>query len=260
MFLYYLPGERTANADTLAKHGIGYAFDSLPSYREIFSGPDQSAGIIASRHPDIDRLGYHPSKQQWRKIPGKTAWVGKWTEEAITPEQLARPDQCSGLLVRLADGQLWNVARARKFVEHDQQSYYVCPLPHDLDLGDDGRWIPARVSAAYAKLSDLADQFWEAHSQSLADDEKNFVFERLDDLCVAAIAANYHVEAIELAILRAYTINSRRAVLDAVLDLEFSRAMLQKKTGEAPVGSATTPGPTPVAEGSRPATPQPTAS
>ena len=44
MFLYYLPGERTANSETIAKHGIGYAFEGSPTYREIFAGPDQSAG------------------------------------------------------------------------------------------------------------------------------------------------------------------------------------------------------------------------
>jgi hypothetical protein len=244
MFLYFCPNVKSGSLDVVEAHGLRYATDAAMSSREVFQSPAKCPGVILTRTGTVapDRQVYAPNKQTWRKIPGSSAWVGRWNEDVIKPADLQRPDQCEGPLITMADGQAWRIAQARKYIVDDQATIYYCPLPHDLDLNDAGDWQRSRVANPYRHLSELADKFWEAHSTTLANESDTFHFAELDQLCIASLTANYYVAASEIALLGAYGVQCRRTVYTACLDLDFARTMMQKKTDEVQDGSASQPG------------------
>lgn len=244
MFLYFFPHAVTPESITAA--GLDYAFPGgRASTVEVWNAAGNQNGYIATR-PDsqpIDRQRYDTTKQTWKRIPNSVAWVGKWNDDVIKPSSLERPEQCDGPFITLADGRHWKIAQARKFVATGNERAYYCPLPHDLDLDEQGKWVLGRVSSAYEELSRFADAWWEAHSKVYAEGGDGFVFESLDEFCVAAIRANYFVSHAELALLRAYSVQCRRAVYSACLDLDFAKAVLEKKTDEGRSGSGSSSGP-----------------
>lgn len=244
MFLYFVPSPNNTFTPE-AKAALEYAIPGgNASMVECFAGPGSERGLIVTRPGvfDVDRQRYRPSEQTWRKIPNKLIWVGRWNEDRITPDSLARPEQCDGPLVTLADGQPWRVAQARKFLELDSGPLYVSSLPHDLDLNEQGKWVRSKVSAAYADLSQMAEAYWSAMIDAISTEKDQFQYDDLDRLCVASLSANYYVSDVELALLGAYSIRCRESIVSAVLDLEFARKMLEKKTDAAPDGSASSVG------------------
>jgi hypothetical protein len=266
MFLYFFPTITGITQAVIDAAGLQYALTRGEwQTRQVVIGPGQQSGLLVCRSTcSIDRAKFVSDKQQWRRIPKQNVYCGRWTDKPITPSDLERPTQCGAIPVQLSDGNFWNIAQARKLVIEDQRSYYFCPLPHDLDLSDDGDWIPSRVSEAYKTLSELMDEYWVAQSAALElSDGKPFVqfnFPKIDDLAVSAITANYYVSHVELALLSAYGINERSKIIEATLDTAFMKTMLQKKTDAAQDGSVLPHGLPATTEASKPAIPQPLAS
>lgn len=244
-FLYFFAGVDTVAQSDIVKANLAYAFQGDRwQKRQVVAGPNGKSGVLIARGDiDADRCKMDLARQRWRRIPKLEVYCGRW-DEPITPSMLERPTLCESVPVDLADGNVWQVAIARKYSESfDGGVYWDSPLPQELDLDDEGNWRPSRVLPQYARLADLAEQFWKAQTEAFqsADREGDivrFTFEPIDEFAIAAITANYYAAAVELAMLGAYSLGVRQTIVDATLDKAFLKAMLQKKTDSALDGSA----------------------
>lgn len=246
--VYYLPGHdgrQNLTPEELAEYGLNYALDR-PTFARVQHGPSDQhdeqpgpPGLVVC-HAGGSGLPprYKPELQTWRRLPGdKGAWVGIYNDEPPTPRELARDNQLNGYLVTLADGGTWHVPCARRWFEpEDGEPFVGCVLPQLLDFdADAGGWGGGGVKPRYRRLWQLVEAYTEAVGEALdahGDDprtEVRFAFDQLDELAVGALRVNYRVGPVELALLGAYDEESRRAIIDHVLDGPAWRELVKKK-------------------------------
>jgi len=161
-FLYYLP-RVTADQVTdamLVDRKLDYALTTKAVRCACRQGPDGGPGIVMAEPPfPSENVGYYATRQTWRAIPSKDAWIGYETDAKPTPDDLARPDQMGGYLLTMADGREWLVPVAMQASEADGQIIREQSLPQRLDLDDAGAFCPAGVLPAYRRLDAIASAF-----------------------------------------------------------------------------------------------------
>ena len=237
--LYYLPGLEGLTLDHTAEVGLAHAFEADCTCRRVMaSGPDGGAGVIAVDHRRQPEPGYFADKQTWIKIPGnKTgAWVGRYTDRPVLPEDLARQEQLDGHLVRLADGQEWLVPVARGCGEtRDGQPVLYQAVPTRIALDAEGNWIDGEVIDRFRPLWSIATEWWDrfmAIGKSAAEEapepEEKFDFVRRADAAVEVLAINYRLARAEVALLGLFDGETARSVLDAIVDMPTIQEWIKK--------------------------------
>ncbi len=241
-FLYFLPGaDRAPGLDELDAAGLAYAFDRKPAARQVTAGPDRLAGWICADEGSVPiaQTGYYADRQTWRKIPGREAWIGRYQDVPIAPEDLARPEQLGGHLVTLADGREWLVPVARGAADEAGQLVWYNPLPHTSKLDDAGRWVRGDVVDRYRPLWELAVEWDNALASALAqtdddaqdDDRVSLIieFENVHPAAVRALAFNYRIGDCEADALGLLTEKLAAEVLGATVDLPTRLEIIKKK-------------------------------
>jgi len=241
-FLYYLPtdagGAVGPDLTAIEAAGLGYAFERRPVARRVHPGPDNMAGWVLADDESVGaaKTLYDADVQHWRKIPGLEAWIGRYRDQPIAPNDLARTNQLGGHLVTLADGREWLVPIARATADDG----WYCALPQTSKFDDAGTWIRGDVVERYRPLWKLAVD-WDAAVyaavveaglvDAAAADSAPLIlqFENLHTAAVVALAANYRLSDVEAAELELLTERICCDVLNAVVDLPTRVELIKKK-------------------------------
>lgn len=243
VFLYFVPRPFDSKA---LKKALSYAFEieGKTQKRETMSGPNGApAGVLMADQSVPENLFLLKTDHQiWRKIPGTECQVGRWKDVELSPGNLQRAELLEGESVELADGSYWQVAHARKFVEMEQRIYAICPLPKAFGLNDAGQWQINRVANRYLRLAELAMEYSKTLTEAMeaaADEAEQILFEfdRIDELAVAGLTANYRVGPAELDLYNLYDMPARQRLIDGILDVRTFIAWQKKSAVSAPNGS-----------------------
>jgi len=291
-FLYYLSGVHSpvsSQGDGLAKLGLAYALGAGVSCVNVNGGPDAHAGMIVA---DTRRLGnkacgYYPGEQSWRKLPPgcleprqeETAvWVGFYTNDRPTAEDLLRPDALRGELLVLGDQRQpgWQIPILRSVVADPitDEVTLTPAVPIVAGVDEEGHWQVAQVAARYRAAWAIALAWCDTKAavEFGQEDEYgnamgSFDFEGLLDSAAAVLAVNYAVGKIEIDALGLFDTASPRKILDAATDWQAFSNWFKKKLSLAAMEPLATPSPAPVGsdscDGSAASTlvmPQPSAS
>jgi hypothetical protein len=250
MFFYYVPRGDAGAAFRVPPH-LAYTIDrgATVTRREVLAGPNGSGpGWLFMLGTDPTRdLKWDTQTQTWAPIfhavdgvpVNPQCYVGRWNDATLEPAKLQRPTLLDGHNVALGDGSVWVAAVARGF-DVESAGYYT-PLPKTLAYDSStGKWRAVRVAKEYRQFLDLALAYADAHDQAVGDDVATFSFERIDDLAIAALAANYRIGAAELSLFEdVYNVTVRDALVHCALDFPTIRAWVAKKNVGADVGAVT---------------------
>ncbi|GAH17325.1 unnamed protein product, partial [marine sediment metagenome] len=153
--------------------------------------------------------------------------------EPPQPEELQRPEQIAGHIVKLGEGQ-WRVPLARIFPEGTM-------LPQSLLMGPDGKLI-SKILPEYAEFSSKTEKLWKyvSYQSGLSDEPVEISAEELWQTTAGALGLNYYVGADEVNAMQLLTTANMQKIFEAICDIpsiikvgeELAKA--QKKTeGEA---------------------------
>lgn len=192
-----------------------------------FPGEDLSAEMQLT-------VGYFPEKQEWVKCAGGKYWCGKLRGEEIAPESLRREDGAPGFMVKLSDGNEWEIAKAL-YGGGDRR------LTRKLTIGEDGRAGKGDVIERYAALDVAAHRFFTAWAAAIDENrDAEYVLDDLINLAVLGLQANYRIgidEAINVLGLfnedNVWTACQATIGWQTVIAMAASDAEAQKKTNEA---------------------------
>lgn len=229
-FVYFLPNQNgAATNQVLIEVGLAHAiYGAGPQSAQCNNGPGGTAGlIVVADHPRKADCMYWPDRQTWRKSPDGKFWVGHMNDARPGPEDLARDMIYMGQRLTFQDGREWIVPRCHGVVPQRPAT-----LPSRLDLSEDGKWI-GTPAEPYAKLADKAFELW----QVLIGVAKNTLSAAGEiDLAAEALAVNYRIGRLEIAMLGLWTTDDHKRVLRAMIDADeieaWGKSMLEKKTGQ----------------------------
>jgi hypothetical protein len=238
-FLYYVPTQKGAlTQDDLRAAGLSYAFElrkgENPTARGCSPGPDNMIGLVLGQQSE--GLGYYPQRQTWRKIPSSPAgaWVGFETATPPGPDDLQRAKTIDGKLVELGDGNQWLIPIARRPVESNGHLAGMIALPERLALDDVGEWVSGGVDPKYREVWEAAILFWDSLMSADVDENGiSLTFSQAADAAVAALAANYRVNRLEVSALGLLSDSIINAILETLVDFDSVRSYLKKKAEES---------------------------
>lgn len=249
-FLYFLPGKSTPdlNRELLAANPIlaGPFFDLIHSPRLYATkmmgpneckGPEGHNGIIIAPAPQVDVgqvPGYFPDRQEWRQFGG--VWIGWEPGMKPGPESLRRGNQLPGYEVELGDGQIWHAPTIRAFVESPMQ--FQSKLPGV--WGVDDKMQPTREPLEqYLDAWETSGKIW----ASVFGGAKPLMIDCYE-WAVHCLKLNYRIGAAETALLKLFTDDTIREVLQAAVDLplveEADRKAGEPENPTQPPGSTST--------------------
>lgn len=248
--LYFIPDKTgQASAEELVAAGIRYAFDRHWVGRGVRRGPAGGGGLVIAddRRIPANRIVYQPEVQTWRRAAKGPGWVGRYTQESVEAQSVARDEMLRGHQVRLGDDQEWLIPVARAFIAEDNAAWYIA-LPEATDVDDEGNWVRGGVVQRYRELWEIAQRWWDAvhgaiNAANSQEDEQRvrFLFEELNDAALLALSTNYRVGRAEVGLLGLFDDQVPRTILNALVDMPTIEAWLKKKG--APAGSTTDDGP-----------------
>jgi len=236
-FTYYVPTDLTQPTAELVAD-LAYALDyPNVAVRGVRGGPDNGNGL-AIGPADADRLGYFADRQTWKPLPGSDAWLGWYTDQPPTPDDLARPDGLAGHLVTLGDGRQWVAPVARGVIDAGETLDWYYATPRQVDVDDAGEWVAGEVVPKYRELWQLAVAWWDAKKAgTLEGTNLTFDFANYNDGALTALATNYRVGRFEVAKLGLFDEHNPAAILDALVDwptvTEWLKKNLMKSTTAA---------------------------
>lgn len=248
--LYYLPNEpRGIRIERIHELGLGYAFEDRRTPCGCQHGPDGGSGVVIADERCVPShlVGYFPERQQWLKIPGMVAYVGFYPADRPKPADLARTQQLRGHLVKLRDGQEYEIPVARALSEDNGELLHYCRLPAGTSIDEQGNWIRGALAPAEARLWEIAERFYLAFSTQFrtpADEEEQpaeapttitLDFAGENDAALAALAHNYRVGKAEVALLGLFDNQAIGGILQALIDWPTFIEFLKKKLAPTPV-------------------------
>lgn len=215
--LYFVTG----SADVPA-----YAQDVRPlTMRGPAQGPaGPLTGTLKTPCSGVMILDYHPG-QQWVKLSDGEAgqvWLGLDLDVKLDPRQLMRDRSRKGHVVKLGDGQLWEIPPARLAMGGSG-------LPRRRVLQADGTAAWA-VEPAYRGLTTAAERLWNArqgHTEMITEDE-------LDQIAGEALSVNYRIQHREAIALGLLTDDAFRGVIDALLDWPVIQQFIEAEKKNLP--------------------------
>jgi hypothetical protein len=156
-FLYYLPGERTYNAnmisEPLRKERLHLILRNASITQKSSAGPDGKSGCIfapTNQHFPPTEIGYDKEHQEWRecRTDGKTSyWLGVDRRNPPSPKTLARETFVLGERVKIGDHE-WMVPICGPSGIH---------LPSGFTVDIDGEWS-VETDESYHDLMKLSEQ------------------------------------------------------------------------------------------------------
>lgn len=215
-FLYFLPGSGNAK-ELLAEHGFAHALEyGTPSAIEQTgpAGSDVLGLLCVPASKDTASPSYSPDTQVWRRAAGGKVWVGYEKDRKPTPDVLLRNDVRAGYRCKLADDQEWVIPAAALF-------------PAALDLDDEDR-VVRKVLPQYVQLSLRAAVILDGFMANKGDFDMTDA--ELFESATEALAVNYCVGRVEVALLGLLTTDTARAVVYRFLD--FPNYQEEKARGE----------------------------
>ena len=245
--LYYLPDREGLTLADTAEVGLAHAFEADCTARRVMAnGPDGGAGVVVVDQGRQRQPGHYSDRQKWLKIPGNPAdaWVGRYTDQPVLPEDVARHEQLSGHQMRLADGQDWLVPVARGCGEtRDGQPVLYQAVPARMALDEEGNWIDGELIDRYKPLWSIATEWWDrfmaigkAAAEEGSEPEETFDFDRRANAAVDVLAVNYRLARAEVALLGLFDGDTPRSVLDATVDMPTIQEWIKKNRGSAADG------------------------
>lgn len=231
-FLYYFPGGAPViTREAAAAAGLGYALPETGGATccGTNAGPDGGAGTVAVFAGNTP-AAYTPEAQAWRKGPQGKYWVGYWKDRKPGEADLRREHVYEGTGLRLRDGGLWVVPRC----------YAPLParplgLPMKMDLAEDAATWVLKPAEEYAGLCQTAQRLWEMFVGAARNDLTS-----KEELAagVSALAVNYRLSALEVAMLGLWTTRELAGILRALIDADaveeaFKATGSEKKTTDA---------------------------
>jgi hypothetical protein len=182
--------------------GLGYAFDKPPA-SGVCQGntPSGTVGSVfgdPTRHED-GSIKMDMEAQVWRKMPRpgqQDMFLGYWKESVPEPKDLARANQLTGYMLKLADGNDWLIPVVKIFSESD--GTHRSNLPAYLDVDDEGKPVAGSVMPIYAHLEELTAPFAEQMFSDKVDDS-SITKEDIDLAARTLLQTNYVVDLIEIA-------------------------------------------------------------
>ena len=254
-FLYYIEGAtQDVKIADLRRFGLGHAFDNDGDFTAsgVTRGPgapgssDAGPGIVVATMSRLGEraLGLYPDEQTWRIILGtgdQKVMVGHYKDDPPRPVDLARTTQLPGHPVVLADGQTWLIPIARAVAEQQGQLQLVQNLPQRTTLDDKGDWVRDGVIPKYARLWEIANQWWDQVIAALNDTDLpdsgesqiSFEFAGRNDAAVAALSANHAIGKFETAMLELFDDQCAGLILSALIDIPSINMFLKKKLDAA---------------------------
>jgi len=269
--LYYLPGEDpqrplAVTLQRVGELGLGYAFERRPTPSGVHrDGPDGGRGVIVADGSRVQKIGYYPDRQRWRRMPAQKAWVGLYHDAMPLPEDLARAELLGGRRLTLADGRDWIIPLARAWNDSLESAGWYHALPRQNDLDDAGRWVAGDVLPRYQRLWTVATGWWDAKHAAIAAAVAEGTGDRgqgtgeetvraefdfddfggLNDAAAYVLGMNYRVGRAEIALLGLLDTSTASRILDAAVDWDVFMGWIEKKTaaGSPPADSSTAAGP-----------------
>lgn len=226
--LYYIPDRSHAKLADLAELGLQYAFEQDLSPRRVTgAGPDGGQGVVIADGSRVPDIGYYRDRQDWMEIPGSpvAGWVGRYADQPVRPEDLARLEMLPGHPVRLGDRQEWQAPIARAWWRDEEGLRWYEALPHRTGLDDQNRWNRAEVAVRYRRLWEIAVAYWDEFWRAAGSAEPveggcriEFDFQGLADSALVVLAANYRLDRAEVAFLGLYEESTPQDILNATID------------------------------------------
>ncbi len=258
-FLYYIPSLKSLDGPALKKAGLSYCFDEdTPRTPRVISanGLDDGPGIVVAHEQYVptDLVKINREAQTWRKIPGSTVWVGMYTDDRPSPDQLLRDSLLDGADTVLADGNAWLIPIVRALIEEGNGDIkYFCRLPKKIGVNAAGDWVRDEVIVSRQALWLAALSYWDHREASLArtltpDDQESdeemehesiavrFDFPAQNDAALLGLSANYRVGKAEVALLELFTDETTSDILEIMVDAATWRILLAKKNAPASDG------------------------
>jgi hypothetical protein len=237
-FLYFIP-DKTREVKLADIGEIRYAFDRSLIARDVpGTGPSGGSGVIvADESFPSERLGYYPSDQTWRNVPGTPYHVGFYTEDRPVPSNLALARMLPGHDVSMADGNYWAVPSVivRKATEDGWPGEIA--LPRSIGMDADGNWTRGDVLPKYAKLPEICGQWWSNLMSSVMaiankDEPSQSVGVKFVDWfnsVATVLQANYRISGTEIAMLGILDEQCASDVMNAAVDWPVVLEYLSKK-------------------------------
>lgn len=206
MFIYFIPTHSQFTCPE-TEAVLPYAWEKSGSHGPFCPNSPLGRGVVCGRRSIPLQMVQFGSEDQWRKIPGKEAYIKQIGEPS--PDLLCRKQQdlLDGFAVELADGKQWIVPRALAWHTLTQP---VLILPRRDKLGEDGQWGPGDVLPQYKGLWAAVEKIISNSKDMTYSDEVNSV--------VTALSVNYYVDAIECDMLGILSVQHRASVWSAVMD------------------------------------------
>ncbi len=235
-FIYAIPNVNNVNDKTLEESGLARLFgDAVIAQRDCMKGPAGGGCVLLSIGEDSEKLYYKPDIQTWSKSLNGKYHIGFYIDEPPQPEELKRPEQIAGHIVKLGENE-WRVPLARMFLEGTQ-------LPQSLLMGPDGKLI-TKILPEYAEFSSKTEKLWKyiSYQIGLSDEPLEISSEELWHTAVGALGLNYYVGADEVNAMQLLTTANMQKIFEAVVDIpsiiKISKelAKSQKKTDEQAAG------------------------
>ena len=143
-YVLYFPGPPAPLAERFPACQASDLLDQTPQWQPVAPGPDGGAGMLATWPSENRRSGtarelvaihtWHPCRPNKRTGLGKGAyWIGLDRTRPVRPDDLARCKLHPGYVVRLADGQHWQIPSA-------------AGLPHIVALDEAGGVLAHRAA------------------------------------------------------------------------------------------------------------------
>lgn len=229
--LYFLPGVRLDQlvqdarlSDSLLKR---YGLDSvladvtvpdLSKQDTTGSGPGDKSGVMFCTNTGGQpphRFGYHKEFQRWQKVRNQPElWIGIDKEHPSGPTDLARKQLLDGHLVKLADGNKYQVPYVRSPAGRTA-------LPEDMYQDAEGQFV-TELDSSYRETWEATAPVWDV---CYPEDEKagSMPYEDILTHCLRFLGLNYRYGHGEQAVLR--LVNKRNytweRIFQAVVDVPF---------------------------------------
>lgn len=215
--IYYIP-RTTVNIDkVIAELGLPDRLTSFGS-ASVDVGPGGKPGILLSF--DGHGLLHQPDKQTWvGPFNDGRLWVGVWNDRRPGPNDLKRPEQSAGTRVKLLDGNEWLIPTWRA-------APVALTIAPDGTIGQEPLALRKRLAARIEQIANLFEE----------DATAEIDLAELLGIIADVLSVNYRIgtdPAQELSLLRLVSTVNFKAIVDAVLDMEFLKTMAQEAEDDA---------------------------
>ena len=234
--LYFISGETVGSQPLYERLGLAYALAPSAAYRLASTGPGEQPGIVVGR--SAEGLGFYGEQQEWHDFgerDGRRIWCGWFRDQAPTPDDLRTDHGLTGHQVTLFDDRRWLVPAAMQFTEGE----FARALPSAVRMAPDGTLLAGPVKQRYARLWQIACEFWEQFRGASSDGEQiTLSLADANQRAAEVLAVNYRISVREAYALGLFDDRGETAfaVLRAAIDWPTFVEWSSKKKDSEPSG------------------------